>query len=78
MRWGALHGFALDCIELAGEIKSTWPYMHVILFDAAADVLGDDYREDLRAELRAQLDIGTKPLGEQALDVGEPEVSDDA
>ena len=53
-------------IELAGEIKSTWPYMQVILFDAAPDVLGDAYREDLRAELRAQLEeIGVElALGE--------------
>ena len=53
-------------IELAGEIKSTWPYMHVILFDAAPDVLGDSYRDDLRAELRAQLEeIGVElALGE--------------
>jgi NADH dehydrogenase FAD-containing subunit len=53
-------------IELAGEIKSTWPDKHVILFDAADDVLGPSFRADLRAELRAQLaEIGVEVvLGE--------------
>jgi NADH dehydrogenase FAD-containing subunit len=53
-------------IELAGEIKSTWPYMQVILLDVADDVLGDEFRPDLRAELRAQLEeIGVElALGE--------------
>jgi apoptosis-inducing factor 2 len=42
-------------IELAGEIKHTWPDKHVVLLDGADDVLGDQFRTDLRAELRAQL-----------------------
>lgn len=42
-------------IELAGEIKSAWPAKHVVLLDAAPDLLGAEYRPDLRAELRAQL-----------------------
>ncbi len=53
-------------IELAGEIKHTWPDKHVVLLDAAPDVLGPEYRTDLRAELRAQLEeIGVElVLGE--------------
>jgi NADH dehydrogenase FAD-containing subunit len=43
-------------IELAGEIKYTWPEKHVMLLGAADDVLGDQFRPELRAELRAQLD----------------------
>jgi apoptosis-inducing factor 2 len=55
-------------IELAGEIKAAWPYMHVILLDAAPDVLGDAFREDLRAELRAQLEeIGVELVLGEAL-----------
>src|SRR3954470_1302168 len=55
-------------IELAGEIKYAWPDKHVILLDAAADVLGDEYRADLRAELRAQLeDIGVELVLGEAL-----------
>jgi NADH dehydrogenase FAD-containing subunit len=56
-------------IELAGEIKHTWPEKHVILLDAATDVLGDAYRDDLRAELRRQLaEIGIEVvLGESLL-----------
>jgi NADH dehydrogenase FAD-containing subunit len=42
-------------IELAGEIKHTWPAKHVILLDGANDVLGEQFRADLRTELRAQL-----------------------
>ena len=53
-------------IELAGEIKSAWPDKHVVLLDAADDVLGDSFRPDLRVELRAQLaEIGIElVLGE--------------
>lgn len=48
-------------IELAGEIKAVWPDKEVTLLDAAADLLGDRFRDDLKAELHRQLtDIGVR------------------
>jgi NADH dehydrogenase FAD-containing subunit len=48
-------------IELAGEIKTSFPGKHVILADMAADVLPGPFGDDLRAELRRQLaDLGVE------------------
>src|SRR5882724_255320 len=50
-------------VELAGEIKSVWPGKQVTLVDAAADILGERFRDDLKAELRRQLaDLGVTVL----------------
>ncbi|RVX38555.1 NADH dehydrogenase FAD-containing subunit [Nonomuraea polychroma] len=43
-------------IELAGEIKSTFPDKHVTLADVAPDILAGPFDQALRDELRAQLD----------------------
>ena len=43
-------------LELAGEIKAFFPDKHVILADAADDILTGPYDQPLRDELRRQLD----------------------
>jgi NADH dehydrogenase FAD-containing subunit len=42
-------------LELAGEIKAFFPATHVILADAAPDILTGAYDQELRDELRRQL-----------------------
>lgn len=43
-------------LELAGEIKATWPDKAVMLVDPASDILGGAFATEFRAELRRQLD----------------------
>ena len=43
-------------LELAGEIKASFPEKHVTIADVAPDVLAGPYDQALREELRAQLD----------------------
>nr|SBO97602.1 NADH dehydrogenase [Nonomuraea gerenzanensis] len=43
-------------LELAGEIKATFPGKHVTLADAAPDILPGPFEQELREELRRQLD----------------------
>jgi len=43
-------------LELAGEIKTTFPEKRVIVADRSADVLPGPYDQELREELRRQLD----------------------
>ncbi|BCB73855.1 hypothetical protein GCM10022251_13200 [Phytohabitans flavus] len=43
-------------LELAGEIKTTFPEKRVIVADRAADVLPGPFDQELREELRRQLD----------------------
>jgi NADH dehydrogenase FAD-containing subunit len=60
-------------IELAGEIKETWPGKHVTLLDVADDVLGARFRPDLKAELRRQLgDLGVELMLSSPLREGPP------
>ena len=60
-------------IELAGEIKASWPDKHVTLLDLAGDVLGERFRPDLKAELRRQLiGLGVELLLSSALRDGPP------
>ncbi|PZG20242.1 NAD(P)/FAD-dependent oxidoreductase [Nonomuraea aridisoli] len=48
-------------LELAGEIKTTFPGKHVILADAASDILQGPFDDELRVELRKQLaDLGVE------------------
>jgi NADH dehydrogenase FAD-containing subunit len=48
-------------IELAGEIRDTWPEKSIVLLDAADEILGGPYNPELKAELRRQLlDIGVE------------------
>ena len=42
-------------LELAGEIKATFPEKHVTIVDVAADILAGPYDQALRDELRRQL-----------------------
>ncbi|MBF8193594.1 FAD-dependent oxidoreductase [Nonomuraea sp. K274] len=42
-------------LELAGEIKAEFPGKHVILTDAAPDILAGPFDQELREELRRQL-----------------------
>jgi apoptosis-inducing factor 2 len=43
-------------LELAGEIKASFPDKHVIIADAAPDIMPGPYDQALRDELRGQLD----------------------
>ncbi|MEV0385898.1 FAD-dependent oxidoreductase [Nonomuraea sp. NPDC050643] len=43
-------------LELAGEIKATFPDKHVTVADVASDILPGPYDQELRDELRRQLD----------------------
>ncbi|SDH07966.1 NAD(P)/FAD-dependent oxidoreductase [Nonomuraea jiangxiensis] len=48
-------------LELAGEIKSSFPGKHVILADVSPDILPGAYDQELREELRRQLtDLGVE------------------
>jgi NADH dehydrogenase FAD-containing subunit len=49
-------------LELAGEIKASFPEKHVILVDMADDILPGPFDQELREELRRQLDKLTVPL----------------
>jgi NADH dehydrogenase FAD-containing subunit len=42
-------------VELAGEIRTTWPDKAVTIVDRADDILGDRFSGALRSELRRQL-----------------------
>jgi NADH dehydrogenase FAD-containing subunit len=58
-------------LELAGEIKAAYPDKHVIVADAAADILAGPYDQALRDELRRQLaDLGVElKLGSPLLEL---------
>jgi NADH dehydrogenase FAD-containing subunit len=43
-------------IELAGEIRYTWPDKSIVLLDVADQVLSGPFNPELKAELRRQLD----------------------
>lgn len=43
-------------IELAGEIRYTWPEKSIILLDVSGEVLSGPFKPELKAELRRQLD----------------------
>jgi NADH dehydrogenase FAD-containing subunit len=43
-------------LELAGEIKATFPGKHVTIADSSDDILAGPYDQELRDELRRQLD----------------------
>jgi NADH dehydrogenase FAD-containing subunit len=48
-------------IELAGEIRYTWPEKSITLLDVGGEVLRGPFKPELKAELRRQLDeLGVK------------------
>jgi NADH dehydrogenase FAD-containing subunit len=60
-------------VELAGEIRATWPDKAVTIVDVADDILGDRFSEELRSELRRQLEaLNVDLVLGSALREGEP------
>jgi NADH dehydrogenase FAD-containing subunit len=60
-------------VELAGEIRATWPDKAVTIVDMANDILSDRFSNELRAELRRQLEeIGVELVLGSALREVEP------
>jgi apoptosis-inducing factor 2 len=55
-------------IELAGEIKETWPEKSITLLDTAGVIMGGPFKSELREELQRQLDqLGVEVLLDSAL-----------
>jgi apoptosis-inducing factor 2 len=60
-------------VELAGEIRATWPDKAVTIVDMADDLLGGRFSDELRSELRRQLEeIDVELVLGSALREGEP------